>query len=407
MTQIRLLVAVVTAAVVIAWPLTLSGAAARPTSATRLSAAQTARVDAAVGKIVSSSLVPGAQLAIERRGAVVYERAYGVADAARKKAVNLRTRFEIGSITKQVTAAAVLQLVEAHRLNLDDPLEKYVPQYKPGAAVTLRQLMWQTTGIPDYTALPRFMHSTINTPGSFERILALIADKPLDFAPGTRWAYSDTNYILLGRVIEAASKMSYNEYIREHIFRAAGMSRTGTIADEGAMRDMATGYSSRNGRQGPTARFSDPWAWSAGNIVSTAADVLKWDDALFRGKLLSLQSVALMTTPGTLSDGTPTSYAMGWVVDTQDGHKRIWHNGGTVGFGSSNMLYPDDGLRIVALINDASIPPETLTARVFEALNPGLAAATDHAVAYEDPAVTPRAKDIMRGLRRVIYTRPL
>ncbi|HEY9181519.1 MAG TPA: serine hydrolase domain-containing protein, partial [Candidatus Baltobacteraceae bacterium] len=162
-----------------------------------------------VGQAIQTALqadkTPAAQVAVVRNGRLIEDGAFGLANLDRKVAATPQTQFEIGSVTKQFTAAAILQLKEQGKLRLSDPLGKYVPEYARGKAITIEQLLWQVSGVPNYTDVNHFVHIAGTTPGSLDAALALIAKKPLHFKPGTRWEYSNTNYLLLGGVVARAS----------------------------------------------------------------------------------------------------------------------------------------------------------------------------------------------------------
>ncbi|MDQ6929756.1 MAG: beta-lactamase family protein, partial [Candidatus Eremiobacteraeota bacterium] len=208
----------------------------------------------------------------------------------------------------------------------------------------------------------------------------------------TKWAYSNTNYILLGKVIEAASHESYTAYLFEHVVKPAGMSHTVTMDEERSLPDVATGYRPKiKGTLSPAPPFGGGWAWSAGYLVSNIDDMVKWDGAFFGGKIISPGDVNLATTSFQLRDGKSTGYGMGWIDDTQDGHRRIWHNGGTFGFTSANVTYPNEHLAIIVLTN-ALAPTQAIASRIFEVLYPP----TIKAAAGEDPKVTARAKEWIR-----------
>ncbi len=357
------------------------------------------RLDAAVSKVLADTHAPGAAIAVQREGAAPYIKGYGYANVLHTAAVTPSTRFEIGSVTKQFTAAAILQLLEAKKISLDDRVEKFIKVYPKAGPLTLRQLLWQVSGLPNYTDVPHFVTTASHKPASFAAIVALVRNKPLHFKPGSRWEYSNTNYILLGRVIEVASGLPFDAYIKSHIFEVADMTQSGTIADEQHIPDMANGYYADKKGLHASPKFRSGWAWSAGNIISTAGDMLKWDEALFAGKIVSLQDVITMTSPGMLSNGKSTSYGFGWIIDKQSGRKRIWHNGGTFGFGASNSVFPADHLRMVVLINDVSVAPSSIATRVFEALYPDLAKRDRQAAPGEDATVTVRAKEWLRRLQ--------
>jgi CubicO group peptidase (beta-lactamase class C family) len=378
--------------------------AASPAPATNLTDDERRRLDAAMNALVAGG-PPGIALGIVREGKLVYARGYGVSDRKTGERVTGSTQMEIGSVTKQFTAAAVMQLVEAGKLTLDDPLGKYVTEYAPARDVTIRQLLWQVSGVPNYTSTSGFEALSEHEEPSFQRIVALIAGNALDFPSGTRWAYSNTNYILLGRVIEKVTGDDYDAYVKTHILDPTGMTRTTTIAHEKALSDIATGYKPGNDGLVPAPAFGSGWAGAAGDLVSDVGDIAKWDAALLGGKIVDPADVRLMMTPGKLSDGKPTDYGMGWVIGELDGHRWIWHNGGTIGFGAVNALFPDDGLRIIALVNSSDVTPQTIAARAFEALRPDALRARDAAAPGEDPSITARVKGIVANLQTGTFDR--
>lgn len=337
------------------------------------------------------SRAPGASIAVAEHGKVVFQQAFGVKNLDSHAPVDRQTGFEIGSVTKQFTAAAILQLKEQGKLSLSDPLGKYVPQYAAGKKVTIEQLLWQVSGIPNYTEVNHFVQIATTRPGSLDAVLALIKGKPLQFAPGTKWAYSNTNYYLLGRVVEVASGMPWETYLRTHIFAPANMTHSTFMKDERAVADMATGYEQKKDAFNPSPPFNG-WAAGAGEIVSTADDLLKWDRALFAGELISAADLQLMTRPGRLRNGKSTGYGFGWEIDTHDTTTRIAHSGGTFGFAAQNEVYPKLGEAIVVLQNSSAASPDIVSSQVFSAVNPELAKNENRSFAGEDTAVTARAK---------------
>lgn len=358
-----------------------------------------AAVDAVVQKTMTQLNIPGAQLAIIDHGQVVYTKGYGFADLAKQQPVTLETRFEIGSVTKQFTAAAILQLRAEGKLALSDRLGKYVPQYRSAKDVTIEQLLWQVSGIPEYLDSDAIVKRASATPGGFDTILALVKNKPLDFKSGSKWAYSNTNYILLGHIVELASHTDWETYVRKYIFAPAGMTDSDFITDESHLTPMALGYV--NGKSGPVPApiLRGAWAFSAGEIVSTVADLVRWDAAFYGGKIVSLADVKLATSVGTLNSGAATQYGFGWIDDTFDGQARIWHNGGTFGFGAQNDVYPKLGQSIIVLVNSASRPPSAIADAAFEAIHPDFAAAALKPVAGEDPKITALAKQWVKRVQ--------
>ena len=343
---------------------------------------------------------PGMVVVVVDSGRVVSNDAYGVKNLKTQQPVDVHTRFEIGSITKQFTAAAILQLKERGLLSLDDHLSKYVPQYGAGSRITLREMLLQISGIPNFTETKAFNDLVVKQngtyvlakPGDVDGVLALIEHRNLDFPPGSKWEYSNSNYYLLGHVVELVSHQPWSAYIREHIFKPADMSESAFMEDETTLPDMATGYTYEKGALTPASSFRG-WAGGAGAIVSTGTDLAKWDDALASGKIVPAGDLKLMMTPGFLPAIGNAHYGFGWVIDTYDGQPRIWHNGGTLGFNSSNQLYPATHQAIIVLTNTAG-GADALADRTFDALHPDLAAAQAKPAAGEDAAVTARAKAI-------------
>jgi CubicO group peptidase (beta-lactamase class C family) len=259
------------------------------------------------------------------------------------------------------------------------------------------------SGIPNYVDLPAFNamilseggKMTLRERGDFTRVLALVRGKPLDFAPGTKWAYSNTNYALLGRIVEIASSTPWQAYIQAHVFAPAGMTESAFMDDEVRLQDVATGYAPEKDKLLVAGTFNG-WAGAAGAIVSTASDMAKWDAALFGGKIVAPDDLALMTRPGALPALSAKSrYGFGWVVDTFDEQQRLWHNGGTLGFSASNHIYPGLSEAIIVLENNSGSDSDAIADAVFNTLHPALAAAAAAKVAAgEDAAVTARAKRI-------------
>ncbi len=341
----------------------LMGTVAAPSDSITVQSA----ADQAAHMAIDDMHAPGVAIAVEIDGRIVVERGYGLRNLASGAPVTANTHFEIGSVSKQFTAAAVLQLSERHQLNLDDLLGKYVPEYSAGAAVTIRQLLYQTSGIPNFTEGNDFMEVASTQRPSLQAILDRISGKPLAFPPGSDWAYSNTNYVLLAYVIEHVSGESYDQYIRERVFAPAGMTNSGFGSDEPRLGDVATGYYPNGNVVTPSPHVDEGWAPGAGTIVSTLGDMIKWDHALLQGRVVSLQSVRLMREAGSTSSGKSTGYGMGWYIDTEKGHERIWHNGGTFGSSATNTTFPSDHEIIIVFDNNIGVDAEAVASQIFDA----------------------------------------
>jgi D-alanyl-D-alanine carboxypeptidase len=356
-------------------------------------------VNDAVTSVMQNAGIPGAEVGIVRDGALVLDRGYGMANVDAKAHVDAGTHFEIGSITKQFTAAAILQLKEDGKLELSDRLGKYVPEYPLGKNVTLEQLLWQISGIPNYTEVNHFIRIAGAPPGGIDAALALIAKQPLHFRPGTRWEYSNTNYLLLGAVVARVSHMPWESYVRKNIFARAGMTHSAFIQDEPSLSDMAIGYTMGQGKQKRLRRappLIGAWAGSAGGIVTTVADLAKWDLAFFGGKIVNASDVKLATAAYHLPSGRSTDYGFGWMIDSFDGEPRIEHGGGTLGFTSINEYFPKQQEFFIAFINDSSADATSVGNAAFEALNPAIAKAAREPVPGENPKITALARQWLR-----------
>jgi len=365
-------------------------------SSPALAPALASRIDADARQVLQRTGTPGATLAIYRNGEPVYIHAYGLGDRERKTPATASTHYEIGSITKQFTAAAILQLQEAGKLDINATLATYLPDAPHAREVTLKQLLSHTSGMPEYLDGPDVEAWAVK-PATFEQIVARIKDRPLDFPPGSRWSYSNSGYVLLGRVIEVASHESYEHYVKAHLLVPAGMGQTTTVADEARVPGMAKGYRHTDGNLELAPVIHDTVGWAAGNLVSTVADLERWNVALQGGKMIRPADYALMTTPAPGS----TDYGLGLFVDTLDDQPRIGHTGGSFGFTTSNQYFPKQGIQIIAFTNvgDNPEPGQMLATATFEVLYPDIAAAARKPASGENPATTGAARKAFARLQ--------
>jgi CubicO group peptidase (beta-lactamase class C family) len=300
------------------------------------------QADALVTAHVKAGRFMGAVL-VAKDGKPVLRKGYGFANVEWDVPNTPDTKFRLGSITKQFTAMAVMQLVEAGKVNLDDPVKKY---YADAPAtwdtITIHHLLTHTSGIPSYTGLPNFFRDKSRDPLKPTEIIKLTQDKPLEFEPGANYKYNNTGYVLLGHVIEQASGEKYSDYVRKHIFEPLGMKDSGYDAHTPIIKKRASGYSS-GPTNAPYLEMTLPYA--AGSLYSTVDDLLIWDQALYGGKLISKESYDKMFTP------VKNDYAYGWAVVMKNGHKQISHGGGINGFNTMFARYPDDKLTVAVFSN--------------------------------------------------------
>lgn len=271
----------------------------------------------------------GASVLVMRDGKILYARGFGLANLELKVPNAPPLVYRIGSVTKQFTAAAVMSLVEDGKVALDAPVSRYLeglPEaWRP---VTVRQLLTHTGGMPSYTDGPEYSaHMREDLPG-MKLLETLVWKKPLDFAPGAKWHYSNSGYYLLGLIIEKASGKTYAEYLQARFFGPLGMTRTRYGTETELIAGMASGYS--DGKPAPYLSMTQPYA--AGSLVSSSEDLARWTLALHAGKAVSLESLKQMTTPVKTSDGKEHPYGFGLSFRESQGRRLVGHGGGINGF---------------------------------------------------------------------------
>ncbi|MFZ1260645.1 MAG: serine hydrolase domain-containing protein, partial [Chitinophagaceae bacterium] len=282
---------------------------------------------------------------IVKKGKPIYQKAFGLADREWNVLNTVNTKFRIGSITKQFTAACILQLAERGKLNLDDKLNKYFKDYPKGDSVTIHMLLNHTSGIKNYTDIGAFWPKAI-LPLSLDSMIAIFKNEPYDFSPGTQWNYSNSGYFLLGVIVEKVSGKKFSDYLLENIIQKAGLKNTSMDRLDSILQMRAKGYSKTKSGWEHAQYISMEGPYSAGAMVSTVNDLHTWMQALVSNKIISSSSVAKMTTP------YKNNYGYGLGIDSLKNHKRISHNGGIPGFSSYLAYYPDDDLYIVAISNN-------------------------------------------------------
>lgn len=289
---------------------------------------------------------------VAKDGAPLLREGFGAADREWDIPNAPDTKFRLGSLTKQFTATAILQLAEAGKLSIDDPVSKfYADAPAAWSKITIKHLLSHTSGIPSYTGIPDFFSKgTSKLPLKPEEIVKLTQDKPLEFEPGTKFAYDNTGYILLGVVIEKVSGQTYAAYVSQHIFQPLGMRNTGYDVSGEILAKRASGYEPGKAgwRNADYLDMSLPYA--AGSLYSTVDDLLIWNTALTDGKILTDASRKAAWTENL------NHYGYGWSVGVQDGHERVSHSGGINGFATAMHRYPKDGLVTIVLSNFQAAP---------------------------------------------------
>ncbi len=358
-----------------------------------LSAAQTARIDAIVATTMRAGHVAGVSLGIARRGTLLYLRGYGLRALAPDVPADGYTIYYAGSVTKQFTAALALQEAQAGRLALDAPLARYLPD--PGAygSVTIAQLLGQTSGIPSYTDRPDagLLRLAAANP-SPDALWRLVADVPPALPPGAAWEYSNTNYLLLGMVLERVAARSYPALLQHGIIAPLGL-RSTSYGTPATARNVARGYRWRDGFvEIPMTRGTLDVAFSAGALSSNVPDLLAWLEALRAGRVVAPPDAAAMTTSVRLRDGIPARYGFGFFTGDWYGYRVAFHGGLIDGFSSEDALVLDDGLEVAVMSNadrfDLQPLARSLVAIADPPLDRNLYAAPQRPAENENPAIT-------------------
>lgn len=321
-----------------------------------------ARVDSIAAAVLASTGVPSATVAVVIHGQLAYAQAYGAAKLEPHTAATRDMQYGIGSISKQFTAASVLLLQQEGKLKLDDPVAQYVPDLTRGNEVTIRQLLSHTSGYQDFWPqdyVPPAMEKAITPQG----ILDHWAKQPLDFEPGTRWQYSNTNFEIAALIVEKASGKPFFEFVRTRILDPLGMKSAVDFDAKGPTSVQPVGYMRYGlGPLRPATSTGPGWMYGAGELAMTASDLAKWDIAMIRQSLLRPESWRAMQTTVLLKSGVSANYGLGVDVDMSGGHRTIEHSGEVAGFTAENIVYPDDSAAVIVLTNQDAAPASSLIA---------------------------------------------
>ena len=301
---------------------------------------------------------------VMKQNKVLLRKAYGMADREWNIPNTPETKFEIGSLTKQFTAACILQLVEEGKLSLEDKLSKFLPKFPKADSVTIHMLLNHTSGIANYTAQLSFMNVATQHLGQ-DSMISFIAGKSYTASPGSKFNYTNSGYFLLGYIIEKVSGLSYGNYLEKNIFSKLGMTNSLLNKPDSVLSMRAKGYDVKGRKTANADYIAMDWPFSAGGIISTVDDMYKWDRALYTGTVLNDASKQKMFTPGK------GDYGYGFIIDSLEKHPRIWHNGSIPGFLSNISRYPEEDVCVIVLANTIVIQNNTLP--ITDVLAGGLA----------------------------------
>jgi CubicO group peptidase (beta-lactamase class C family) len=337
---------------------------------------------------MASDRAPGAAVLVLEDGRVVFERGYGVADLRTMRPIDELTNFRLASVTKQFTAAAVVLLVREGKLRYEDTLTSLFPGFPAyGRGITIRHLLQHTSGLPDYEGLMSPADPGVPVEDvqiSDAEVLRLLElEKSGKFAPGTRWDYSNSGYVVLGLVVEKVSGQPFGRFLRDRIFAPLGMD--GTLAYErgkNEVRDRAYGHSIENGKWLETDQSPTSATLGDGGVYSSLHDMALWDAALRRRSLLSAAETEIVLTPVIVPegppvepDGSPAAYGFGWFLNPWMGRARAWHYGETAGFRTAIERFVDDGVTVIVLCNRGDADAAGLALKAAEPYLEGRASA--------------------------------
>ncbi|MDX2193704.1 MAG: serine hydrolase [Gemmatimonadales bacterium] len=327
-------------------------------------------IDSLVRAEQARQRIPGVAVLVVRRDSVLLARGWGEANVEHAVPVTDETFFQSGSVGKQFTAALVLLLAEEGRLRLDDRAVRWLPSLGPRwRGVTIRHLLTHTSGIPDYG------DATLDLRREYTEaaLVRLAARLEPEFAPGARWAYSNTGYVLLGCIIRQATGRFYGDLLRERLFTPLGMATARVISDAAIVPHRAAGYELAGDSLRNQAWVSPSLNTTAdGSLYLSLRDYAAWDRALRRGALLSASSWQAATTPATLRSGARVPYGFGWAVDTVGGQPVFRHGGAWQGFRTSIARYQGRDVTVVVLANLAQAAPEDIGDRIAQLVDPAL-----------------------------------
>jgi CubicO group peptidase (beta-lactamase class C family) len=328
-----------------------------------------ANIDRIATKVLADLGTPSAVVAAVADGKIVYVHAYGNGRIEPKTPATPAMRYSIGSISKQLTATAVLLLAEDGKLTLDDKVGKYVPGLTRGDDVSIRQLLSHTSGYPDY-APQDYMVPEWAKPIAAPQILERWAKVPLEFEPGTRWQYSNTNFVIAGVIVEKLANAPLFDFLNERVFKRLGMaSVTNTDASALTAQDAQGTFRRALGPPHPAPHEGPGWMYAAGELAMTVEDLAKWDVALIQRAVLAPASYKELETEVLLANGAGTRYGLGIGVQLVQGRRELRHSGEVSGFVAANLVLPDDKLAVAVLTNqDASAAADKIATQVRDAL---------------------------------------
>jgi len=357
------------------------------------------KIDKIANEVLEKTGTPGASVAVVKDGQIVYTNAFGDARLEPRAPAKPEMRFSIGSVSKPFTSAAILLLQEQGKLSIDDMVSKFIPDLTRANEVSIRQLLSMTSGYQEFWPVD-YVLPMMQQPVTPRKILNQWARKPLNFDPGTKWAISDTNFVIAGMIVEKASGMPLHRFVKEKIFTPLGMNSVAAIDDDELSNSDPVGYMSYGiGPLRPAPREAKGWLFGGEDWAMSARDLAKWDISLMDQKLMKPSSYHDLESDVLLKSGLGTRNALGIAVTWQLGRRALYNLGDVSGFSAANTIFPDDRVAVAVLANrDAGAPGE-----IVRRISPLLMAKTDPSA----PQQLQVARKVFEGLQRGTLDRSL
>jgi D-alanyl-D-alanine carboxypeptidase len=383
--------------------LATSTAAAQATNTLPLDLA--AKVGAAIKQVMDKSGVPSASVGIVQNGQITYVAAFGRARLTPAMPASPDLHYAIGSISKQFTTACILLLAQEGKLTLDDPVAKYFPELTRSSEVTIRNLLSHTSGYEDYApqdyTIPAWTHAT-----TAQSVVHEWATKPLDFDPGTQYQYSNTNFNIVGLIVEKVSGVPFWTFLSSRVLKPLGLTRTIDLDTQHSQLEPTGYFRNALGPLRPALMEAPGWYFADGEMAMPASDLLKWDVSVMNQSLLQPASYAAMETGTKLKNGQVIGYGLGVSVGMRNGHRMVTHGGEVGGFVASNTIFPDDKIAIVVLTNqEASSAAGSIDRAISALLVPPAAATATSDAAKAEALVSGVLAALQKGtIDRTLFT---
>ena len=322
-------------------------------------------VDSIALAALQQQQIPGMTVALAKNGLTLYVKAYGASNLETHQPPQPGTIFEIGSITKQFTAALIMKLQEQGRLQVDDSISMYLPEHHFPSAITLRMMLTHTSGLADFTNFPQ-LGDWVKHGVSEAAVLTAVSQQPLGFPPGSQYSYSNSNFFALGTIIEKITGQSYSDNVAQYIFQPLRL--TSTYYSLPPPAQSASGYTNNGSGVVRAIIWDRSAAFATGALSSNVYDLVAWDNALIHGKVVSPASFQAMTTPNGFQIPGGGSYGFGLVLSTFNNRPMIWHNGQIGGFTAETAVLLDSGFAIVVLTNYQNGDPDAVVLKIMNAV---------------------------------------